>query len=282
MRILDEYGNIPIYYRMRVKKYVHQEYKPVYTQLYDTTDVLTAFLLSEKCPERNFDIVYDHKAAQAMIQDTTGQFILYNVEQLTIPTKLAEVLEVLQKADGRIAEVWDFSEKNCEILKENGFEARHVPIEIANFTSHWAKKAKSEVRVIHDVGLIGDVGERTMKIMTELKERGKKIRITIDEFMRAKDEELMKCKILVNVHESEDHKLFESVRCEQFLHVGMPIVSETSLDNDPRCINLDYSELVDRVCVELEKWDLAEKERLEKKKEEAEKKAAEESLSESS
>lgn len=262
---------------MSVKKYVYQEYKPVFTQIFDTTDVLTAFLLSEACPERDYDLIYDHKAARAMLEKCEGTFIIYNTEQLSVPETLKDVLDVLQLAGSRCAELWDYSSANVDILKENGYTARHVPLQICIFSKNWLTPLRKRTKIEFDVGFCGTLTDRRKAILKGLEERGLTVSFFDDMYVRSRDTELMKCKVFMNIHQTEEHKIFESIRCEPLLHVGGVVVSENSIDNDPRCVNVEYDQLIDAVCAEVEKWNQAEAERVEK---EAAQKAAEEASKE--
>jgi hypothetical protein len=64
-------------------------------------------------------------------------------------------------------------------------------------------------------------------------------------FGEERDKELATCRIHLNIHHKEDCHLFESARCELWLQAGVPIISEHSLDNDSRCTNVSYDELVE-------------------------------------
>ena len=64
-------------------------------------------------------------------------------------------------------------------------------------------------------------------------------------FGEERDKELAACRIHLNIHCEEDYQLFESARCELWLQVGVPIISENSLDNDSRCINIPYENMVE-------------------------------------
>jgi hypothetical protein len=57
----------------------------------------------------------------------------------------------------------------------------------------------------------------------------------------------------MNIHYGDTYNVFESARCEPWLKVGVPVISETSLDNDPRCISVDYDRLVETAISTLER-----------------------------
>jgi hypothetical protein len=240
---------------MSINKYVYQEYKPVYTDIFDTTDILTSFLLSDLSPPREHDVVYNHFAVNKIIQgnNTSGKFIFYNTEQLTRPEILTAVVNTIKNAGDYVVEIWDYSQVNVDLLAKEGITARLVPVKVSEFYSKWLLAKREELPCVYDVGFCGILNKRRLDIINELKKRGKRVRAIQNMYSRARDSELMKCKMFLNIHFTEDYKVWESVRCEPLLHVGAPVVSENSLDNDSRCINVPYEDLVDAVCAELDK-----------------------------
>jgi hypothetical protein len=82
-----------------------------------------------------------------------------------------------------------------------------------------------------------------MKCLSDI---GYKINYVYEIYGEERDKELAKCKILLNIHAFSDYNVFENARCEPWLAIGVPIISENSLDNDPRCINVDYDQIVPR------------------------------------
>jgi hypothetical protein len=245
---------------MGMNRYVYQEHKAVITDIFDTTDIVTSFLLSDLCPPREHEVVYNHFAVNKIIQDVSGSgaFIFYNTEQLTRPEVLTAVVNTIKSAGDRLVETWDYSQVNVDILAKEGITARLVPVKVCEFYSNWLNERRAALPRTYDVGFCGILNKRRLDILTELKRRGKSVRAIHNMYSRARDSELLKCKMFVNIHFTEDYKVWESVRCEPLLHVGAPVVSENSLDNDPRCVNVPYEGLVDAVCAELDKLDAAE------------------------
>ena len=56
--------------------------------------------------------------------------------------------------------------------------------------------------------------------------------------------DLGKCKIILNIHYSNTYNVFEVFRCGPWLEIGVPVISETSLDIDPRCISTTYANFI--------------------------------------
>ena len=92
-------------------------------------------------------------------------------------------------------------------------------------------------------GFCGSKSSKRQKILDDLEKSGIKINI-IKLWGDERDKELAKCKVILNIHYSDEYKIFESARCEPWLKLGVPVISEKSLDDDPRCIVSEYDSLV--------------------------------------
>jgi hypothetical protein len=139
-------------------------------------------------------------------------------------------------------EIWDYSEANIKILKEKNIHAIHVPLKTP---MNYMNKLLNWRNIQYDIGFCGCDGTRRNIILYDLKNLGKTVHI-ITTYGDERDAELAKCKILLNIHYDEDFKIFESARCEPWLAIGVPIISENSLDNDPRCYNVPYDKIVEK------------------------------------
>jgi hypothetical protein len=87
-----------------------------------------------------------------------------------------------------------------------------------------------------------------MKILQELRDRGKEVLILDNLYTAERDVKIGKAKLLINIHYNETYRVFELVRCEPWLASGFPVLSEESIDNDPRCITAPYDQLVQKAC----------------------------------
>lgn len=145
-------------------------------------------------------------------------------------------------------EIWDYSEANISILNKHNIHARLVKIE----SPRWyvdklvSFREKYMDHFEHDVGFAGFITPRRKIILDTLNNLGIKVNY-IEQFGDARDIELAKCKIMLNIHAFEDYNIFEIARCEPWLQLGVIFISETSLDNDSRCINVSYDEIVNTV-----------------------------------
>jgi glycosyltransferase involved in cell wall biosynthesis len=209
------------------------------------------FLESDLSPERDLPIVLLYCSEEKL----PPSFIYYNTEQLSSKTnsiKINSIIQLIKKHN--VKEVWDYSKVNIDLFKQHSITAKYVPLQ----TPKWYSNKLLEFRkrgIEYDVGFCGTPSPKREFILKQLEEKGLKVNRINGLFGDKKDEELAKCKILINIHWEDDCTTFESGRCDAWLSIGVPIVSENSLDNDIRCINVEYHQLVSKVVeiVELEK-----------------------------
>jgi acetyltransferase-like isoleucine patch superfamily enzyme len=180
----------------------------------------------------------------------SGNCIYYNTEQLSRKNILTEVINISK--NNNIIEIWDYSLANIEILKSNNIKnVKYVPLE----SPYWyieKLRGFQQTEFEYDIGFCGSLSGRRNKILLELKNVGKKVNI-VTKWGDERDIELAKCKIILNIHYAIDYNIFESARCEPWLKLGFPVISEKSLDDDPRCIVSEYDLLVQTVIEYLEK-----------------------------
>lgn len=206
----------------------------VYTNIERWVDTFKFFLESENCPPHEYPIVI------WTTDRYPDKYILYNSEQLSSKGKLTGFLSKINNA---VIEIWDYSLENTKILEKHGISSKHVP----PISPEWYKnklKSYSDEPCIYDVGFAGCESERRTKIIEELKSSGITVNYIIEKYGEERDKELAKCRIILNIHCLDDFSIFESARCEPWLSIDKCVVSENSLDNDPRCINVDYNIIV--------------------------------------
>ena len=195
-------------------------------------DTFIYFLESELSPRTVFPIYLNYG-------EDNGNYIYYNTEQLTVPHYLEKAKTTINTTKPK--EVWDFSEANCEILRKNGIQASHVPLKSPEWYIHMLKSFQCKQ---YDVGFAGTINERRLYILDALEKEGVVVQ-KITDFGEARDKKLACCRIILNIHYSEEYQIFESNRCEPWLQCGIPVISEKSLDDDPRCIVSDYTSLIE-------------------------------------
>ncbi len=230
---------------MVVEEYKSKERPPVFTFMYGSEFIICEFLLSSISPERQYPIFYNHHSIKEIPLNT--KYIFYNTEQLTRDCEKRDVLNMI-KTYPQIVEIWDYSEVNCEILKKEGIgNIKYVPFTLTpylrSFYSPLVHKQKK-----YDIGFCGSDSQRRLHILDKLREKGFTVHYINKVYMWNRDIELSKCKVLLNIHYGEDFHVFETARCEAWLSVGYPLISEISADPDVRCIaNVPYDRLVETV-----------------------------------
>ena len=195
------------------------------------------FLMAKESPERTLPV---HIGNETITQSA----ILYNVEQMTCVDGLTKLLQTA--SNPFVKEVWDYSTENCKILAANGIVARHVPLISPATYVQQIKDLRKDV--IYDVGFCGavcwNIVCRRQVILNKMRDAGLSVHF-VNKHGLERDTELAKCRVILNIHFAEDYKIFEQVRCDVWLRAGIPVVSETSLDDDPRCINVPYGSIVE-------------------------------------
>jgi len=206
---------------------------------------LVDYLLSPESPERTQPI---------LINDTCEPrpeeiYILYNTEQCTDISHLTRVSNVAKRST--ISEVWDYSTINVERLKHMSVIVHHVPF---TFSKAYLDILRSyRDNPFYDFGFVGDVNPRRRKLLDELSKKYK-VRILKKVFGTTRDKELAKCKIILNIHYSAYHNVYEIFRCGPWLEIDIPVISEISLDIDPRCISTTYANFVKTAEDAIKKW----------------------------
>lgn len=170
--------------------------------------------------------------------------IVFNTEQLTIPDLFNNIMSY---KNSNIIEIWDYSLSNINILNSVGINnTKHIPLKIWPEYKKKLDSLNTDNTYYYDVGFCGWTGSaRRRSILELIKNSG----MTLDiieggVFGEDRDKRLAKCKILLNIHFDTTYKIFEQLRCFPWIDTGKTVVSENSLDNDPRCVNVEYEDLV--------------------------------------
>ena len=201
--------------------------------------LIQEFLESDKSPPRDLPIFYNYHCKNL---PPNTKLIYYNIEQLTRQNELDIILQVW--FSGRIAEIWDYSAVNCEILRKYLIPCRHIPFTLTEKRLALYRPLVF-VKKEYDVGFCGHLSPRRRFILEELLARGVSVFVLTAVFDGRRDRELAKCRIILNIHFADDYQIFERSRCETWLEIGVPVVSETSIDNDPRAFCFPYNTITD-------------------------------------
>jgi hypothetical protein len=163
------------------------------------------------------------------------QGIIYNTEQLTIPRILTKILRLVELAPK--LELWDYSMVNIRILANHGIIAKYMPLKTSGPYLEKLQRFITSTKA-YDIGFNGSMSARRKTILDQL---ATSFTVFIStSWGDTRDLELSQCRVLVNIHFDTNYMVFESARCEPWLSVGIPVISELSIDNDERCILTTY------------------------------------------
>lgn len=208
--------------------------QPVLSSISDHLDTITDFLRSDLSPSRDYPIVI-HKCDQY-----PAKYIMFNSEQLSRKDQLTNLIAASER-DGCV-EIWDYSAANVDILATKGIVARHLPLQSSEAYLSRLRAYRAEGQS-YDFGFCGAISKRRAVFLNAFAKHGVQIHV-VTSFGEERDRELAKCRVLLNFHYADDYKIFESARCVPWLAIGVPVISEHSIDNDPRCINVSYDDFV--------------------------------------
>lgn len=153
--------------------------------------------------------------------------IIYQLEQLpsvsdTTRTSLAiteNYWTILSQA-----EIWDYSERNIDILSTHGIKAKLLPIGYSPGLTN-ILPATEDIDVLH----MGSMNPRRGKILYELQSRGLKVMQLFNCYGKERDAFIAKAKVIINIH-YYDAKIFEIVRCSYLMANRKFVLSEHGLD----------------------------------------------------
>ncbi len=225
---------------MSTNKIIASEYLPL--------DSFIHFVQSDLAPKRTIPIYLFNNSYPPCYGKSPH--VLYNCEQLTRPLVLDNCIRMIETYNP--VEIQDYSQANIDILHSRGIQATLVPIEspqsYIDKLIAWRKDS-----ILYDFGICCASSDRRLSIIGAIQRRGYSFLVLTNVWGDERDKQLARCRILMNIHYGDTYNVFESARCEPWLKVGVPVISETSLDNDPRCISVDYDRLVETAISTLER-----------------------------
>lgn len=207
-------------------------YNPNKILFKELEDFLSFYYPDQIFPISIQNLYFDHKQ------------ILYNIEQLTRPDIHAFIDSI--KNNNLVHEIWDYSLSNIQILNSFGiYNTKYIPLKIWPDYYNRLLSFNPNNTYDFDIGFCGWVhGDHRISLLHSIRSAGFSVDIIDNTYGEERDKRLALCKILLNIHFNENYKIFELYRCFPWLDIGKPVVSENSLDNDPRCINVEYTEIL--------------------------------------
>jgi hypothetical protein len=153
-----------------------------------------------------------------------------NIEQLTCERNkeiFLRELSIFQQKCTYKPIIYDYSLVNCNILDNLGFITKYHPHSASQKDINFLCSLKG-VEKEYDIGFVGAISQRRLKIINEIASLGVKVLI-VTAFGEIRDIQLAKCKYLLNIRWSDDYEIFNSLRCNRWLQSGYNVISEESL-----------------------------------------------------
>ena len=200
-------------------------------------DTFIHFINSPVCPHTEKTIYI------GLTNSIQADSILFNTEQLTLEHHLTNIIQLKSRFPS--LEIWDYSLVNIYELERKGLRAKYVPLITSGDYLEKIINFRKQPH-IYQIGFNGSMSQRRRFIVDSLRNAGFTV-LHSSAWGDVRDTELSQCQILINIHFDTNYKVFESARCEPWLSAGVPVISELSLDNDPRCILTTYETFVDAV-----------------------------------
>jgi len=195
-------------------------------------------------------------------QKMRKNFVLWNTEQLTRTEYLNQVKRLLSEG----IRVLDYSSENLYLLSSEhtslpGTSAllsyQYDQKEVERLKSYAYRDSTQEPE--YDIVFVGTMSSKRQKILSILKSMGYLVKV-VDGWKEERDRELMKGKLLVNIHYSDLYSVYESIRCDRLVFAEMIVVTERSqnqnqVDINPLLLIEEYDDLIPRIKYVLENYD---------------------------
>lgn len=146
-----------------------------------------------------------------------------NTEQLSVLEKLNEYRKYA--IDG--IDVYDYSKQNIRISNKGA----HLPYRDYPEETNKLKEYLSQEKQF-DFAVIGTPSAHRIKLINIICKRGFKV-CYVQGWNEFRDNQVGKCRALLNLHFNEQYSVYEPIRCERWRFAGMPIYSEKCSDDVP-------------------------------------------------
>lgn len=163
----------------------------------------------------------------------------WNTEQFSRGAMLMEYIEAILELEevfpGLKYSLFDYSQGNMHLLKKYGYTSYHLPYIWSVAEKDMFNRLRDEVVAAgeegkYDIGFIGSLSDRRMRILQGLTAKGYNV-VRVTGWGEGRDREIMRCKIILNIHYDMTYQLYEGVRCDRLVLAGCHVVSENSIDD---------------------------------------------------
>jgi hypothetical protein len=160
------------------------------------------------------------------------QIFFVNTEQMTRADLLRQNIEALNILNRSIT-IIDYSRSQTDMWASLGYKTQYRPYVSPPAETETLRSLVSSVTEFeYDIAHCGWMTPRRRNIMSQLQRLGYRVLI-VDAWGLERDRLIAKARCLINIHQGEDCHVFETVRCNRWMSVGKPIVSETGIETPP-------------------------------------------------
>lgn len=152
--------------------------------------------------------------------------MIINTEQLTIPSNYREMISYKDRKIPIIEYAWE----NWVMLNKLSIYLpyQYDEEEITRLRLYYQKYPKT-----HQIAFCGHLTYRRKEILDKLISRNISILlINNSHWDDTRDRQIASCWMLLNIHQSSQHQIYESMRCDRWAFAGMPVISENSIKSD--------------------------------------------------
>ena len=167
--------------------------------------------------------------------DTIVKLSVFNTEQCTVPEILKKFVADLKTLSCKVC-IYDYSLANIDIygplLDNDKFTFEHLPYQTTNAGQLALMYSKAQPKT-YDFAHCGVLTEYRKTQIEAIRQKGYTVNIIQNKWALERDKEIVKCAALLNIHQSEHHKIYEACRCERLLKAGIPVYSQECIDYIP-------------------------------------------------
>lgn len=163
-----------------------------------------------------------------ILKNSMSNVKLLNIEQLT----RENYKNMIKDYQTKNIDIVDYVIENTQISKSTYVLPYLHSVEIDHLTNILSVTKKQ-----YDFCHVGGLSPKRLKVIQSLIEKGYTVNI-INTWGDTRDHEIAKAEILLNIHYTDDYKIYESLRCDRWAYSGMKVISE-------ECEYIELNDMVD-------------------------------------
>jgi hypothetical protein len=179
---------------------------------------------------------------------------IINLEQLSRQDMIHGLLNIYRRLiqTYKNLKLYDYIQGNIEVLKQYDLSSKLLEYQYNDEEVELLKNFNNQPKE-YDVMMVGCMSSgHRMNIFNALKQRNINAKYFTNLWADARDAEIGKAKILLNIHYTPNYAFFESLRCARWIFSNKCIITETSLNCEDYYLNkymmtVPYDNIIDKV-----------------------------------